>query len=406
MRNRFILIFFFSITLSFSQSFKGVVLDSITGVGIADVHVHSLSGNHGTITNEEGRFRIINSSNEKDSLRISHIGYEALELSVKEFSINYSDTLYLKPNLLELQGVTVTNDGVSEMIRDIMETLKKSQIRNSYAFYRQTSFKDTIATEWIEAFYKITHSKNGIDKIKIDQARFARKRSDSTSLFLIHSNFSSLTLTPQLYSPVLKTNEVTVGKPFGESFIKNYQFYIEKSYQKNKSTYHEIHFEPDDDITNPINSYGSFVYIPSEKKLVQYTVFIDHALGSDDLSNYKGDKKLAIDNTRHKLQFNYSEITGHLDFINVEYFYDFIENDVVFPCRVASKFIIYKNAIRPHKKLRTSSLELEDVRNFEKAKYKPRFWRDNPVIYRTERENLIISSFEKENAFGTYFKGN
>jgi len=35
---------------------------------------------------------------------------------------------------------------------------------------------------------------------------------------------------------------------------------------------------------------------------------------------------------------------------------------------------------------------------------KPKFWRDNPVITLTPEEKAIIATFEKENAFGTYFK--
>jgi hypothetical protein len=74
------------------------------------------------------------------------------------------------------------------------------------------------------------------------------------------------------------------------------------------------------------------------------------------------------------------------------------------PSRVSSKFVVYQLLDKTPKNLHSAGLELEDVSNFEEAKYKPKFWMNNPVIKRTAEEEAIIASFDKSNAFGTYFK--
>ena len=154
-----------------------------------------------------------------------------------------------------------------------------------------------------------------------------------------------------------------------------------------------------------LNGYGYFIYNATKKRLVQYNAKINHALGADDVS-YDGDIEISLKNPLHEVQINFSNQSGLIEFINVRFTYDFTINNETFPSGVSSKFIVYQVQDKPHKRLKEPTLLSEDVSGFENAKYKPKFWRNNPVIKLTPEEEAIIATFEKENAFGTYFKGN
>ena len=132
---------------------------------------------------------------------------------------------------------------------------------------------------------------------------------------------------------------------------------------------------------------------------MQYTAYIDHSLGSDKLRGYTGSKEIAIESPKHCFQFHFSEITGLIERINCEYNYKLVVNGATFPSKVVSSFIFYEQLNRKPKKLREPDLVLENVSNFEKAKYRPKFWRDNSVIKLTAEEERIIQTFEEEKCF-------
>ena len=299
--------------------------------------------------------------------------------------------------------VVVFSEEVEVLIEEIMNFLKNSPINYGKAFYRQKYTKNDVAMEWIEAFYDLSYSENGVHGISIDQARFARKKYSQEHVFISHTNFSILTVGTQLYAPKDLSGKMRAGKPFSENFINDYEFTISNVYRKDGDVLVEVNYKPNTEITKPVNSFGNFIYNRTQGKMVQYNATINHALGADQIS-YDGDRDLKVANPINQLQIDFSEQTGKIEFIRVVFTYDLIEDEVVYPSRVTSSFVIYRTLEKQHKKLDVPTLMSEQVTNFETAKYRPRFWKDNPIIKRTPKEEAIISSFEKENAFGTYFK--
>ena len=388
----------------FGQKIHGKLNDHVTGKPILFAHIYAPLNNIGTVTNEYGEFSLPIQLPLNDTLIISHVAYQTLKAPL----VKYADSIYnlkLYPEITVLDEVSVTNIDIMAVVNQVMDQLKNGSNKYVEAFYRQTVFKGADATEWIEAFYKIDYTINGINKIKIDQARFARKKYDTANLFLTHTNFSYLTVGNSIYSPKQKTDEPRLGQPFGEDFIKDYNFFLDKHYRKQSEIYYVISFEPKESIRNPVNTYGYFIYNKSDSQLAQYTATVDHALGLDEIK-YEGEKDVdvAVLNPKYTFQFNFSERIDGIDYISVDFTYDFVQDGETFPSKVSSKFIPYKVLSKKPNKLRKVELELEDVSNFENAKYKPKFWRNNPVIKLTPEEEAIIATFEKENAFGTYFK--
>jgi hypothetical protein len=391
------------------QDITGILLDSITNQPIKHAHIFSSGHNGtGTITNESGEFQLYLQNQEQptDTLIMSHVAYQQLKIPLTKLPPEHKHykRFYLAPYVIQLKEVTILDYNVMEIVHAIKKQLRQSKIEYGKAFYRQVSFRDTEATEWIESFYDLSYSPNGVDKLKINQARFARRRNDAAQVFFTHSNFSYVSLGQQLFSPKSQIDESRIGKPFGEDFTSNYDFFVNRTYNKASDIYYDIHFEPNTDSYTSPNVYGNFIYNYSKNRLIHYTARVDHALGANQIYGYSGDKTIEMKNPKYTFQFSFSENEGRLQLITAEFIYDLIQDGKVFPSKVCSKLLFYERVKKPHRKLREPNRELEDVSLFETAKYRPKFWRDHPVIKRTKEENRVITTFEKNNAFGTYFK--
>lgn len=400
-KKSFISVYFLLLFCS-SYSQKTIrIYDSLSSEPVSYAHIYSSEGSMTTISNELGEFEIPASSL-VDTLIISHISYNNDTILTRQIKDIQSVVHYLIPNTTILDEVIVFDQNIDSILVEVIDQLKNADVKYGKAFYRQVAFQDSSPTEWIEAFYNISYSKNGIKKVHVDQARFARKQKSIESIFISHTNFSILTVGTQLFTPKNPLGETRAGKPFSEDFMDKYEFSISKTFKKDGDLYLFINFEPGE-IRSPVKSYGSFIYNKSKKRLVQYNAKINHALGADDIS-YSGDDEGSMKNPYHEIQIDFSNQGGSLEFIKVRFSYDLIQNGEVFPSEVTSKFIVYQVEDKPNKRLKEPSLLSEHVSNFENAKYKPKYWRDNPIITLTPEEKVIIATFEEENAFGTYFK--
>lgn len=393
------------IHVGYGQVLTGTLQDEKGQEPIPFAHLRVSPAGIATISNVDGEFQLLGAISPSDTLYISHISYQPRSMVVSELLTDETQIISLMPETTMLEEVTVSDVAVMEVVRKIAEQLKESPNVYGKAIYRQTTFRDKKATEWIEALYDVEYSRNGLNQIRIDQARFARKKYDTANVFLSHTNFSYLTVGNSIYAPKTGSTEGRLGRPLAEDFTEAYEFYLDKQYIKGSDTYFEIIFEPGSDLKGPVNMSGKFLYNFTQESLILYTANVKHALGADELEGYGGQKELSLKNPVSTFQFKYAPQTGALEYITVEFKYTFHQDDEVFPSRVFSRLFFYQNLVKRPKKLREPALELENVANFENAKYKPKFWKDNPVIKLTADEAKIVTSFEAENAFGTYFKG-
>jgi hypothetical protein len=399
------LLLMFCFTSSFSQKITGVLLDEDSKEAISYAHIYASQSEKGTLSNEKGEFEL-SGLFENDTLIISHIGYKSFNKVLKQEYFQTIITVNLKPKEIVLDEITVLSTDVEEIVLRAMDYLKNSSVIYKKGFYRQSAFQNDIATEWIEAFYDIAISANGIKEIKIDQARFARRKFNPENLFFSHVNFSYLTVGNVLYSPSSDDTLNRVMKPFNEDFTHKYQFDIEQVYSIDNQEFLVVKFEPKPEFAENggIFTYGKFTFNVTKNQLLKYQTSIDHSLGAADIKGYTGSKTIEVKNPLHYFEFVFSEKTGEIDYISVNYKYDFIQNGKIIPSKVSSIFFTYELLKTKPKNLREPNIELESVKNFERAKYKPKFWKDNPVLKLTSEDELIIASFERDNAFGTYFK--
>jgi hypothetical protein len=113
---------------SFSQNeYQGTVLNNKTLKPIEFVDVYN--DTNFTLTNEQGKFRFITS---RDSIKFNLIGYNKLDLSLKNLKIN--DTIYLESKAYELDEVVISknNSTFKKMVKAIEGNFPSSEFKEEF----------------------------------------------------------------------------------------------------------------------------------------------------------------------------------------------------------------------------------------------------------------------------------
>ena len=143
-----------------AQSLTIKVLDSLSLTPIPFATVYFSNGK-GIITNEEGKFELIEQQFEKkDTLFISSMGYKKVSLALDNFN---DSIIYMTPKMIELGNVIITNRNLSS--KEIIEKVKKgidknyqTQLSENKIFYRN-EFNGTTEK------FKLNKFKSSIDEI-------------------------------------------------------------------------------------------------------------------------------------------------------------------------------------------------------------------------------------------------
>lgn len=141
LKNILKIIFCFTfIQFSFAQNKKFTIIDKSTNLPIENVNLTYLELNEGTFTNANG---IASLELKKNDLKISMIGYEEIILSFDK--ANKVDTLFLSPNYIQLEEVTVSSFNLKEAINYVL--INYSKLYVDVPFEKECSFKETVLVD-------------------------------------------------------------------------------------------------------------------------------------------------------------------------------------------------------------------------------------------------------------------
>jgi len=108
----FVLLFPFSafVTMANGQMLEGVVVDAITDEPLPYCNVGVFNKDNGTVTNEDGRFKIdISKLSSNDTIRISYIGYETSDILGSSLDSKDGVKIRLNPIDIQIPDVQITN---------------------------------------------------------------------------------------------------------------------------------------------------------------------------------------------------------------------------------------------------------------------------------------------------------
>ena len=191
----FICLVFLKSAFMMAQSYitiEGVVYDEYNyPVPYASVGI--VAKNIGTSSTEDGGFKFIVTNDElTDTIEISSIGFQSLEITVQDFIALTEKTFILKEMITELGEVSIENP--KDIVKKAVKKLKENTISKKHKLgllYRRWSVEDNICRYFIEQYmdvldrgpssylidFDVQHSRNSSDYrfIKNEQDRHAIK---------------------------------------------------------------------------------------------------------------------------------------------------------------------------------------------------------------------------------------
>lgn len=391
-KNCFIfLLLLLSYSSAFAQVIQGKVTDEKTGEGIPYTSIGVVGTNQVTVTNESGDFEFkVNSL--PVNVRFNHVSYLIAEVNI---SIKEKINIKLKQANITLNQIVVTPKNGEKLLIAALNYAKENtnQFIYSKGFYRQLTTINDDPSEIYELFYDLKWNPENIKGWSAKKSRFAAVA--ETPNFTIN-NQSFLTF---IFSGMLLPKES--GKHISLETIKNYTIsikgYIEqkdlsiaiitckiKRPSKNKmyvnSTYYigskNMHIYR---IENELNNLTNNVKDVKDYKTVKPSVLTT-------ISTFKanGGKIPILESTATKLTVN------------------FTSDKQPYHINVTSLLTIYQtDTSLKNKEFVSLDVNIRDKKVIESIKFDADFWRNNPVVKRTNLEATFIKMMERKQAFGT-----
>ena len=220
---------------------SGTVLDAKTKVALEFATV-KFSNYDGVITNENGGFRI-KTYNPIQSLKVSYIGYQTLEIPIG--NIKKPIEILLQQNITSMAEIVVNAKDLRAsnlFFKSIKKSRKEAKPRNNSKLFRRTySYRENRPAEFMEAFYNATSRDGGIDFFHLKNGRFGIPND---------SSFLNIDLTVLMSMHKLFTNEFDYlpASPLEYTSLKklrkDFDVRIRNKYAVENDTIIEISFEP------------------------------------------------------------------------------------------------------------------------------------------------------------------
>lgn len=373
------------ILLSFIDSFSqqqitGVIIDSLSKKTISGVGVIEASSKNGTITNENGEFKI---TVEKLPvvLNFSHVSYQP-----KHKWVNNTDfqQIQLPVAIIQLAEVKTGNPAISIINNTIRKALSDTLERHYFkAFYQKVSSFNGKYTKLHEMFLNASWGQFGVDKWQPTNVRYAQMEVQKYAVPNI-SVLSFLHSSIIFKRPYFPLNIVDIT----ETYIFKLKHYINPGSEQEiavitckpkakESTYPqfegEIFIRTSKD--NLCRILGEYNYPKSRSISRTITLDINYKEDSKGFSLFdnlylseKVGKKFSSEQNIEKVWFFfYEEIEG-------------LSKETIYPAFVES-----------------------DMKVIKESPYNASFWEKNIPLKHTKLEEEIIRYFEKKQQFTSNF---
>jgi hypothetical protein len=365
---------------------NGSIVDAETKQPVSAASIYADQLQVGTISNADGNFTLkIPNQSDPVSVFVSHVGYATIRYDLDLTRSNHIISLSQEVQILNEVVVDLEPLRIAEEIKHI---LTRSTEEHGNLFYRQFTTIDGIAVEFIEAFYAVAYRTSGIQALKIEQARYARKKEETFRF----TNFPYLTFG----FPVGNTKKGRVNIPFSDA-IDSFDFNIRSRFTKNDGDYVVLDCTPLRESTpadqDSLYLSATITYNLTARKIVSYEATLNHALGADDVTTYSSDT-LTVSEPKYtwRVKFLDSDAVNSLEYAACEYTFKLNDGGVPKSVKVNSTAIIYARSKKQIKDLRKPDLEQEGFKSMANARYKPKFWRKKSFLHLKMVMHLVPTS--------------
>ncbi len=385
----FCLLIIANYTFSQSRTITGIIKDATTSLPVESVSVGVSNSNLGTISNEEGKFRI--TLPEKNNvLQFSHLYYKLESYTIKENETNIE--IFIDPKSFVLEEVVINHKPGKELLIDAVnaskDKLEKSIVLNTY--YREfvnvdnkyTSFSDGLIDFYVKR-------KSGTSDLHVKQSRvFDLKDANATER---EKAIQSINL-----------NDVQEAVNYAYNFkglsrilkSENYYFGVETKTEDNGSSIEIITIEPKEGLEEPMLYTGTVVYDTKTKLILdidmqfsqehkKFNKIVNLLIAKAKINEFARKSKFKMDGDKYIMIYNQIKINFYVKYGKL------INN--TFESTYDMTTLDYKEGefkLDKTKKYKEQSL-------FKNGnKYTEEFWKKQNVILLSEKEESIINSLK------------
>jgi len=305
------LILLFTATALHAQVAELTLLDASTKQPISNVEAYYARSLNGTITNEEGKLRIVV---ENDTLTLSHIGYATKKIFTdKTFA---KATIYLNPQEIQLEEVVVYNFDLKKKVKYVLDNYFKlydTKAKILECTYREKFIRNDTLTrlyqvqlDWWSKSYRYTSFNQPLEKllqIRLKNIDYSKMLSEEE----IAARSAHLERTPMFMYLFVNTYLSFINQ-FGENIdIKK----VEKSKDVTKVT-----FNADIVINKKLNLKleNSVLVFDNTTNAVRKVIFNDIHQGIKDKVSEKTNKPYKSITDNYRLELTLTDYKGKLLF--------------------------------------------------------------------------------------------
>lgn len=317
---------------------EGRVMNKDTREPVAYANIYNKSLAKGTISNNDGYFRIPAGSRD-DSVFVSFVGFRKQQLPLTGEDHFCTVLLETSTQLLREVVITAPDDA---WLRDLLvECRKQSPLATTEAraYYELKSFIQDQQVELVESFYNVKMTGYDLSTLDLKAGRLALKPFNN-GLFVSIAGSRAITLLKMfgdnLYFPQSPL-ELSAGG------IKKH-FYLElarKYYDENQDSIYEIRFTPSD--TTGLYFAGKIWLNPANRQILRINLQCRHSKKHPFLPLFSTDR---ISNVDFNISKTFRTVNGRMLFDHTDFTYtiDYISgkgtgNET--PYRVATSAVIY-----------------------------------------------------------------
>jgi hypothetical protein len=272
-----------------SPTVQGVAYDTLTGKPLPYVTVQVIGTGKSAMVNSEGNYRLILERGES-RLKFSHIGYYSATLDVSASDSAVIRDVYLRPSIIQVEGVTVYDKPYDRAQQIIIEAIRrKKDILEKIHDYR------------FDAYTKLVL----LDKSKRDSAEVLLITETQTTSFWEKPNKYKQVITSRRQTANIPAegNLVSVGEmlnfnknridinkrsivsPTATDALDNYNYYLKDTLYIDHRRVYRLEIEPKNEL-EPL--FGGFISIAdSTYDVVEVDVDLSKALQSSMVTNQR-----------------------------------------------------------------------------------------------------------------------
>ncbi|MDI1316812.1 carboxypeptidase-like regulatory domain-containing protein [Flavobacterium sp.] len=383
------LILFINFSFSQSKTISGIIKDISSLVPIQSVSIGVSNSNLGTISNEDGKFRITLPEN-SSKIEFTHLLYNS-----ETHTINKNDSeieILLTPKSFILDEVVINHRPGKELLINAIdaskEKLERSILLNTY--YREFVNVDTKYTSFSEGLVDYyVKRKSGASEVEVRQSRVFDLKDEKASER--EKAIQSVNLNDIRDAVTTAYNFKAVSKIIKDD---NYFFEVETKTEENGNSIEVITIQPKAGVEEEQIYEGSVTYDAKTKLILEidlrfspehkkFNILHNLIIAKAKFNDFARKTKFKIDGDKYVMIYNQIKINFYMKFgkmINntFESVYDMTTLDYA-----EGEFKLAKD-----KKYKERSL-------FENGnKYTEEFWKKYNIVLLSDSEEKIINSLK------------